>query len=291
MNLAEFVIRVESANANINIPLIRQAYEFSDYHHRGQLRASGEEFVSHCLEVAFILADLHADSTTVAAGVLHDVLEDTDTTFEELEATFGSEIAHLVDGVTKIGGYEYRSHAEAQAEYFRKMLIAVSRDIRVILIKLADRLHNMRTLEHLPPAKRLAIAEETREVYAPLAHRFGMARIKWELEDLSFKFLHPGEYERLVTQISERRSEREEYIALVTTPLKEILESEGIKADVSGRAKHLDSIWRKMQKRSKPLEEIYDLLAIRVLVESKREGFVETRLDAVRFVPLRGGKQ
>ncbi len=271
MNLAEFVIRVESANANINVPLIRKAYEFSDYHHRGQLRASGEPYVSHCLEVAFILADLHADSTTVAAGVLHDVLEDTDTTREELEAAFGKEIADLVDGVTKIGGYQYRSLAEAQAEYFRKMLIAVSRDIRVILIKLADRLHNMRTLEHLSPARQQAVAQETREVYAPLAHRFGMARIKWELEDLSFRFLHPEAWERLSSQFTELRSEREEYIALVTTPLKEILASEGIAADVSGRAKHMDSIWRKMQKRGKPLEEIYDLLAIRVLVESKRD--------------------
>lgn len=271
MNLAEFVIRVESANANINIPLLRKAYEFSDYHHRGQLRASGEPYVSHCLEVAFILADLHADSTTVAAGVLHDVLEDTDTTLEELEASFGREIAHLVDGVTKIGGYQYRSLAEAQAEYFRKMLIAVSRDIRVILIKLADRLHNMRTLEHLSPVRQNAVAQETREVYAPLAHRFGMARIKWELEDLSFKFLHPEDYQRLASQFTELQSEREEYISLVTTPLKEILESEGVKADVSGRAKHMESIWRKMQKRGKPLEEIYDLLAIRVLVESKRD--------------------
>jgi GTP pyrophosphokinase len=271
VNLAEFVIRVESANANINIPLIRKAYEFSDLHHEGQLRASGEPFVSHCLEVAFILADLHADSTTVAAGVLHDILEDTDTTEEELRNEFGPEIGDLVDGVTKIGEYQYRSHAEAQAEYFRKMMIAMARDIRVILIKLADRLHNMRTLEFLPEAKRRLIAAETREVYAPLAHRFGMARIKWELEDLSFRFLHPEEYETLASQITERRSQREEYIAEVVNPLREYLDVEGIPAEISGRPKHLDSIWRKMQKRNKPLEEIYDLLAIRVLVESKRD--------------------
>jgi guanosine-3',5'-bis(diphosphate) 3'-pyrophosphohydrolase len=271
MNLAEFVIRVESANANINIPLIRKAYEFSDLHHKGQLRASGEPFVSHCLEVAFILADLHADSTTVAAGVLHDILEDTDTTEEDLKNEFGPEIADLVDGVTKIGEYQYRSHAEAQAESFRKMMIAMARDIRVILIKLADRLHNMRTLEYLPEAKQRLIAAETREVYAPLAHRFGMARIKWELEDLSFRFLYPEEFETLAGQITERRSEREEYIAEVVGPLKEYLDVEGIPAEISGRPKHLDSIWRKMRKRNMPLEEIYDLLAIRVMVESKRD--------------------
>jgi guanosine-3',5'-bis(diphosphate) 3'-pyrophosphohydrolase len=271
MNLAEFVIRVESSNANINIPLIRKAFEFSDLHHKGQLRASGEPFVFHCLEVAFILADLHADSTTVAAGVLHDVLEDTDTTPQELEAAFGEEIAALVDGVTKIGGYHFRSQEEAQAEYFRKMLIAMAKDIRVILIKLADRLHNMRTLEYLPPAKIRQVALETREVYAPLAHRFGMARIKWELEDLSFKYLHEEEYQSLVYQVAEGRAEREAYIASVVEPLKEILASEAIEAEISGRAKHFDSIWRKMQKRGKPLEEIYDLIAIRVLVESKRD--------------------
>ena len=271
MNLAEFVIQVESSNANINIPLIRKAYEFSDFHHKGQLRASGEPFVYHCLEVAFILADLHADSTTVAAGVLHDVLEDTDTTKAELEAAFGEEVAALVDGVTKIGGYHFHSQEEAQAEYFRKMLIAMAKDIRVILIKLADRLHNMRTLDFLAAPKRRQVALETREVYAPLAHRFGMARIKWELEDLSFRHLHPDEYETLVGRITEGRSDRESYIAEVVGPLGELLASEGIEAEISGRAKHFDSIWRKMQKRGKPLEEIYDLIAIRVMVESKRD--------------------
>jgi len=271
VNLAEFVIMVESANANINIPLMRQAYEFSDRQHHGQLRASGEPFVHHCLEVAYILADLHADSTTVAAGVLHDVLEDTETTREQLESEFGTEIAELVDGVTKIGEYLYRSHEEAQAEYFRKMLIAMAKDIRVILIKLADRLHNMRTLEFLPEAKRIQVASETREVYAPLAHRFGMARIKWELEDLTFKHLQSKDYEMLERAIQEGRSEREEYIAEVVKPLAEFLDMEGIPAEITGRAKHFDSIWRKMQKRGMPLEEIYDLLAIRVLVDSKRE--------------------
>lgn len=271
MNLAEFVIRVESANSNINIPVIKEAFEFSDQRHKGQLRASGEPFVFHCLEVAFILADLHADSDTVAAGVLHDVLEDTDTTPEELAEAFGEEIKELVDGVTKIGEIEYRSQEEAQAEYFRKMLIAMAKDIRVILIKLADRLHNMRTLEFLPEPKRLKIARETREVYAPLAHRFGMARIKWELEDLSFQHLYPAEYAQLVQQVNESKSEREEYIAEIVEPLQELLAAEGIISELSGRAKHFDSIWRKMQKRNKPLEEIFDLIAIRILVESKRD--------------------
>lgn len=271
INLAQFIIHVESFNANINIPLIRKAYEFSDRCHAGQKRESGEPYVTHCLEVALILAEQHLDSTTIAAGLIHDVVEDTQITVDQIKKEFGEEIALLVDGITKLGKVKYKSREEEQVEYFRKMLLSMARDIRVILIKLADRLHNMRTLQFVKPGKRKRIAAETRDVYAPLAHRFGIARMKTELEDLSFKFLHPEEHRILVEQIEMTRQEREEYIEQVTRPIKKALVNEGIKVQISGRAKHLDSIYRKMKLRNLPIDRIYDLLAIRILVSSKME--------------------
>jgi GTP pyrophosphokinase len=218
-----------------------------------------------------VLAEQHLDTATITAGLIHDVVEDTTYGIDAVRERFGDEIAHLVDGVTKISGVKYQSHAEQQVEYFRKMLISMARDIRVIIIKLADRLHNMRTLEYLPPQKRDRIAMETREVYAPLAHRFGMAKIKWELEDLSLKYLFPDAYRDLAEKVDLRREERESYIEEVIAPLRVALEREGISADISGRAKHLDSIYRKMVKRKKAFEEIYDLLAIRVILKSERD--------------------
>jgi guanosine-3',5'-bis(diphosphate) 3'-pyrophosphohydrolase len=271
INLAQFIIQIESFNANVNIPLIRKAYEFSDRAHAGQKRESGEPFVTHCLEVAFILAEQHLDSTTIAAGLIHDVVEDTPVTIDQIKKEFDEEIALLVDGVTKLGKVKFKSREEEQVEYFRKMLISMARDIRVILIKLADRLHNMRTLQFVKPEKRVRVATETKEVYAPLAHRFGIARIKIELEDLSFKYLQPEEYMELSRKVEMTRQEREEYIDQVTKPIKKVLVEKGIKVSISGRAKHLDSIYRKMQLRHLPLEEIYDLLAIRILVSTKME--------------------
>jgi GTP pyrophosphokinase len=271
MNLAEFIIRIESFNANVNIPLIRKAYEFSDRAHAGQKRESGEPYVSHCLEVAIILAEQHLDSTTIAAGLIHDVVEDTEATIEQLRSEFDDEIALLVDGVTKLGKVQFNSREEEQVEYFRKMLISMASDIRVILIKLADRLHNMRTLEFVSSDRRRRIALETREVYAPLAHRFGIHKIKSELEDLAFKYIDPETYNDMARRVEMTRKERDEYIKLVTVPIKRALVKEGIKCTIYGRAKHLDSINRKMILRNLPLEEIYDLLAIRVLVADKRE--------------------
>ncbi len=271
INLAQFIIQVESFNANINIPLIRKAYEFSDRSHAGQTRESGEPYVTHCLEVALILAEQHLDSTTIAAGLVHDVVEDTPVTIEQVRKEFGDEIALLVDGVTKLGKVKFKSHEEEQVEYFRKMLLSMARDIRVILIKLADRLHNMRTLQFVKPEKRIRVATETRDVYAPLAHRFGIARMKTELEDLCFRFLHPEEYLELARQVEMSRQEREEYIEQVTQPIKRALVNEGIKVQISGRAKHLGSIYHKMKLRNLPLDQIYDLLAIRILVSTKME--------------------
>lgn len=268
MNLAEFIIKVESFNANIDIPLIRKAYEFSEKAHRGQFRESRTPYLDHCLEVAFILAEQHLDSATIAAGLLHDVVEDTDVAIEQVKEEFGEEISLLVDGVTKIGELKFKSLEEEQVEYFRKMLLSMAKDIRVIIIKLADRLHNMRTLDSLDKEKQRRIATETREVYAPLAHRFGMAKIKWELEDLSLKYLYPEAYNELVRKINARIEDREAYIREITEPLKRELEKAGIKAEIVGRPKHFDSIYRKMKKRGKPFEEIYDLFAIRVIVDS-----------------------
>ncbi|MEA2030189.1 MAG: bifunctional (p)ppGpp synthetase/guanosine-3',5'-bis(diphosphate) 3'-pyrophosphohydrolase [candidate division Zixibacteria bacterium] len=271
MNLAEFIIKIESFNANVNIPLVRKAYEFSDHAHAGQKRVSGEPYVEHCLQVAFILAEQHMDSTSLAAGLIHDVVEDTDITLEEIRREFGDEVADLVDGVTKIGSVRYKSREERQAEYFRKMLLTMAKDIRVILIKLADRLHNMRSLDPLPSEKRLRIARETSDVYCPLAHRFGINKIKTELEDLSLKYLEPDVYSKLVQNVRETKTDRENYIVKVVKPLKKALSESGINATIYGRAKHLDSIYRKIKVRGVPFEDIYDLFAIRCIVRTVRE--------------------
>ncbi len=271
MNLAEFIIQIESFNANVDIELIRKAYEFSDRVHAGQTRSSGEPYVEHCLEVSFILAEQHMDSTTLAAGLLHDVVEDTDTTIEQLRREFGDEVAELVDGVTKLSGIQFSSREEQQVDYFRKMLLTMARDIRVILIKLADRLHNMRTLEPLSPERRKRIAQETRDVYCPLAHRFGINRVKMELEDLSLRFLEPDIYSELKRRIRETREQRESYIAQLVAPISEELKRNGIRAEVNGRAKHLDSVYRKIRIREVPYEEIYDLFAIRIITDTERD--------------------
>ncbi|MBN4057161.1 bifunctional (p)ppGpp synthetase/guanosine-3',5'-bis(diphosphate) 3'-pyrophosphohydrolase [bacterium AH-315-J21] len=267
-NLAEFIIRLESHNANINIPLLRKAYEVAETAHQEQMRDSGVPYIDHCREVAAILGEWHLDSSTIAAGLLHDSVEDTGVTIESLKKDFGDEIAHLVDGVTKLSAMKYKSHEEQQAEYFRKMLLSMARDIRVILIKLADRMHNMQTLEHVPAKKRLRIAQETQDIYAPMANRFGIAKAKVALEDLSFKYLEPEFYRELANRLDETRDDRERYIAELTAPISEALSASKIKADVSGRAKHLYSICRKIRVRGVPFEDILDLSAIRIIVGS-----------------------
>jgi len=249
--------------------LLVRAYRFSERAHLGQKRLSGEDYVSHCVEVAKILADLQLDSVTVASGLIHDVVEDTAVTVEEVEREFGREIADIVDGLTKIGTLPAHSSQERQVENYRKLLLSIAKDARVILIKLADRLHNMRTLEYLPTEKQRRIAQETRDLYAPLAHRFGMAKMRWELEDLAFKHLETDDYRALAKLVAQKRGERESLIAQLAEPLGAELRSAGIRdAEVTGRPKHLWSIHKKMMKRGKPYDEIYDLLAIRVLVGS-----------------------
>ncbi|MDB4882216.1 MAG: RelA/SpoT family protein [Gemmatimonadetes bacterium] len=260
----------EGANARLDEELLVRAYRFSEEAHRGQTRNSGEPYVTHCIEVAKILADLHLDSTTVASGLIHDVVEDTSVEIADVEREFGKEIAAIVDGLTKIAKLPNSgSTQDRQVESYRKLLLSIAKDARVIIVKLADRLHNMRTLEYLPDEKRRRIAEETRDLYAPLAHRFGMAKMRWELEDLAFKHLEPEDYKTLAKQVAQKRGEREELIAALKDPLIRELAKAGIKnVEVTGRPKHLWSIFKKMRQREKPYEEIYDLLAIRVLVNS-----------------------
>src|SRR5688572_20308746 len=258
-----------AAMERLDVDLLTRAYRFSERAHSGQKRSSGDAYVSHCVEVAKILAELHLDSVTVASGLIHDVIEDTGVSVEAIEREFGGEIAAIVDGVTKIGNITFRSTQERQVENYRKLLLSIAKDARVILIKLADRLHNMRTLDYLPEEKRVRIAQETMDLYAPLAHRFGMAKMRWELEDLSFKHLEPESYRALAKMVQARRVEREELINALKEPLERTLTAAGIRdVEVTGRPKHLWSIHKKMRKRDRPYEEIYDLLAIRVLVNS-----------------------
>jgi GTP pyrophosphokinase len=266
---SEFGRALAARKDRLDLALLERAYQFSAAAHRGQKRLSGEEFVSHSVEVARILVEHNLDSVTVAAGLLHDVVEDGDVTLEEVREEFGDEVATIVDGVTKLSTLTFRSSAEEQVENYRKLLLSVARDARVIMVKLADRLHNMRTLEHLPPEAQQRIALETREIYAPLAHRFGMAGIKAELEDLSFKFLEPEEYRFLAAKVQAKRAEREEMINRLKVPLEEALRRAGITDfEVTGRPKHLWSIYKKMRQRNCSFEEIYDLMAVRVLVNT-----------------------
>ncbi len=259
----------DPALERLDTELLTRAYQFGRHAHEGQKRSSGDDYVSHCVAVAKILAELHLDSITVASGLIHDVVEDTSVTVDDIEREFGVEMAQIVDGVTKIGNISFRSTQERQVENYRKLLLSIAKDVRVILIKLADRLHNMRTLDFLPEEKRRRIAQETMDLYAPMAHRFGMARVRWELEDLSFKHLEPIEYKKLAKLVAQKRGEREALIGQFAEPLERELTRAGIASvDVLGRPKHLWSIYKKMKQREKPYEEIYDLMAVRVQVDS-----------------------
>jgi GTP pyrophosphokinase len=254
-----------------DLDLIARAYRFSEHSHQGQQRASGEPYLSHPLEVAGLLVNFKMDAITVTAGLLHDVLEDTETTKADLQREFGSEIAELVDGVTKIGKLAFSSREERQAENFRKMLVAMARDLRVLMIKLADRLHNMRTLDFLPPDKAKKIAQETLDIYAPLAHRLGMAKVKAELEDLALRMLHVEDYHDLMRRVAKRRLEREAEINQLITLLQDKLGEVGIESKIAGRPKHFYSIWKKMHDGGREFDEIYDLTAVRVVTNTVRD--------------------
>jgi GTP pyrophosphokinase len=268
--LSDLLTEIPRYQAGGDVDVVRRAYEFTEEVHRGQRRVSGEPYHVHPLAVAGLLVEFRMDATTVAAGLLHDVLEDTATSKTVLVERFGGDIAELVDGVTKIGKLAFGSREERQAENFRKMLVAMARDIRVLMIKLADRLHNMRTLHYLSSEKQRAIGQETLDIYAPLAHRLGMAKVKGELEDLALKALHPEVYDDLQRRVAKRRLEREAEINQVIAILTKKLSEVGIPGQITGRPKHFYSIYKKMQ-AGREFDEIYDLTAVRMLASSVRE--------------------
>ncbi|MBP2649367.1 MAG: (p)ppGpp synthetase SpoT/RelA [Firmicutes bacterium] len=267
----ELINQVKVGQPDISVAIIEKAYQYANDAHGEQLRASGEKYISHPLAVAKILADLQLDVATIAAAFLHDVVEDTKITVEEVEKEFGKEVAGLVDGVTKLNRMEYKSKEEQQLENYRKMFLAMAKDIRVVLIKLADRLHNMRTLKFMTPEKQKTIAKETLEIYAPLGHRLGIYSIKWELEDLSFRYLEPEAYYSLVEKVQEKRLEREALIEEAIKILRERLTAVGIKGEIQGRPKNFYSIYKKMVKDDKDIGEIYDLSAVRVIVDTVKD--------------------
>ena len=269
--LVELLGQIAAYNPNLDAEQIRAAFDYACDHHAGQVRKSGEAFIHHPCAVAEICAELKLDSATITAALLHDTVEDTEAEIEDVRARFGDDVALLVDGVTKLTRISFASREQAQVENYRKMIVAMAHDLRVVLIKLADRLHNMRTISALGKQKQVQTARETLEIYAPLAHRLGIHSIKWELEDLAFACLHPRRYAEIGAMVSQTRTERERFAGEAGTILLHELEEAGITADIAGRAKHLYSIYTKMAQGGKEFNEIYDLTAIRVLVDSVKD--------------------
>ena len=268
--------------------LIQRAYNYAVSHHGDQKRKSGEPYIVHPVNVAYTIAELGLDEQTICAALLHDVVEDTDATFEDIVAEFGQEIAEMVDGVTKLKKIQYASLEEHQVENYRKMFLAMGKDIRVIIIKLADRLHNMRTLEFLRPDRQIAISQETMQLYAPLANRLGLYSMKWELEDLGFQYLYPKEFNELVKGIEQKREERLKFIEKIIKDIKVQLKKQHIEAEVTGRAKHLYSIYRKMMRDNKTLDQIYDLFALRIIVNSVKDCYASLGVVHEMYSPMPG---
>ena len=286
--LDELVHRVQSYNPQADAALIRRAYDYSARMHAEQKRKSGEPYVIHPLNVAMIIAQLRLDLPSVVTGLLHDVIEDTGASLDEVQGLFGAEVARLVDGMTKVSKITFSSREEKQAENFRKMVIAMAHDIRVVLIKLADRLHNMRTLDHLPRDRQEEIARETLEIYAPIAHRLGIYWLKSELEDFSFRYLNPSAYAMLKAYVAKTRAEREEYIRTVIEILSRRLKESGVEAEVTGRPKHFFSIHTKMQQEELSFDQIYDLVAFRIIVPTLRECYEALGVVHANWKPIPG---
>src|SRR5213595_436681 len=263
----ELIAEVEAYKPDVDRELLTRAFDYAAHAHAGQVRQSGQEFIYHPWGAAKILAGLRMDEATIAAALLHDTVEDTGIQVDDIRAEFGDLIAKLVEGVTKLTRVQFQSREQAEAENYRKLVVAMAEDVRVILIKLADRLHNLREIEYLGKQKQVQKAKETLEVYAPLAHRLGIHALKWELEDLAFETLHPRKYEEIKTMVAERRADREGHVAEAADVLQRELAKVDIPAEISGRAKHFYSIYDKMARKGREFNEIYDLTAMRVIVE------------------------
>ncbi len=288
LQVDDLIARVRSYQPAVDADLIKRAYDYSFKAHSGQLRKSGDPYFVHPASVAGIITELRLDAASVCAGLLHDVVEDTLATSKDIEKEFGSEIAALVDGVTKLSQINFVSKEDRQAENFRKMVVAMARDIRVLLVKLCDRVDNMRTMQHMKPEAQERISRETMEIYAPLANRLGMAAFKSELEDLSFKYLEPDAYGDLAAQVQKSKRERDKYITDVSKTLASRLAEQGFAADVTGRAKHLYSIWRKMRSQEATLDQIHDAIAFRVIVESVSDCYAALGVIHSKWVPVPG---
>ncbi len=286
----EDIIKKQKENYpnNCNEALIRKAYEYAKAAHGDQCRKSGEPYMIHPVNVAYILSGLELDDETICAALLHDVVEDTNKTIDDLKHDFNESIAQMVEGVTKLGTLKYTTQEEQQVENYRKMFLAMGKDIRVILIKLADRLHNMRTLKYLSRERQIANAKETQDLYAPLANRLGIYSLKWELEDLSFKYLNPDEYHEIVTGLDRKRDERLRFLNKIQEDLTNEIKVQGIEAEVTGRAKHLYSIYRKMQRDNKTLDQIYDLFALRILVNNVKDCYSVLGIVHEMYTPMPG---
>lgn len=289
MTVNQYIEKLKTYKLNyIDYDAVAAAFRFGEEAHKGQLRKSGEPYFNHPAEVSLILADLEMDQDTLIAALLHDVIEDTEYTFEEIAERFGQSVAHMVDGVTKLGKINYETKEEREAENLRKMFLAMAEDIRVILIKLADRLHNIRTLKFMPDEKKREKAKETLEIYAPIAHRLGIFKIKWELEDLSLLYLDPEGYYDLVARVNKKRSERESFIDNVINQLKDELASLGIVAEIYGRPKNFYSIYKKMIHQHKNFDEIFDITAVRVIVESVKDCYGVLGIVHTLWKPIPG---
>ena len=288
VGIEDIISTVKKQKGRRDTKIIQKAYDYAKAKHGDQLRKSGEPYIIHPVQVAYTLAMLGMDDNTICAALLHDVLEDTDTTYEDLEKEFNSEIAYMVDGVTKLSKLQYASVEEQQVENYRKMFLAMGKDIRVILIKLADRLHNMRTLKYLSRDRQIANAKETMELYAPLANRLGVYSLKWELEDLSFKYLYPEDFREIVEGIDKKREERLKFIDLIMDQIKGELKKQKIDAEVTGRAKHLYSIYRKMKRDNSTLDQIYDLFALRIIVNSVKDCYAALGIVHDLYNPMPG---